>query len=168
MEPKSRRPSLGKTLVIVAIVGAVVFAAYIGYLAYVNESFPLEQRPFGDYAAMAVPPQFNGTEISFHVRWLNSDFIPVKAQITSDTSDAANSPTCYTDLRSVSPGQVIAMPFGLSSATPVITNVQLSIDVMTQATGHEFTIAYTINSTSATVGNVSPADIACAEEGSVM
>jgi len=155
-------------LVIAVMAVAVIFAAYIGYLAFANESFPVEQRPFGNYAAMASPPQFNGTEISFHVRWLNSDYIPVKAQINSDTTDAANSPTCYLDLTSVNASQVIAMPFGLSSATPVITNVQLSIDVSTVATGHDFTIVYTVNSTSAAQGDVTPTNISCQESASVM
>ena len=168
MKPSKRRISTAKLLVIIAIVGAVVFAAYIGYLAFVNESFPVEERPFANYAAMASPPQFNGTEISFHVRWLNSDYIPVKAQITSDTSDAANSPTCFFDLSSVSAGQVIAMPFGLSSATPVITNVQLSIDVSTAATGHDFTISYTVNSTSAAQGDVTPTNVSCFESAGAM
>ena len=145
-----------------------MFAAYIGYLAFVNESFPVEERPFANYAVMASPPQFNGTEISFHVRWLNSDYLPVKAQITSATTDAANSPTCYLDLSSVSAEQVIAMPFGLGSATPVVTNVQLSIDVSTVATGHEFTIAYTINSTSAVNEQVTPTNVSCQEANSVM
>lgn len=168
MKPAKRGISKAKVLVIAVMAVAVIFAAYIGYLAFANESFPVEQRPFGNYAAMASPPQFNGTEISFHVRWLNSDYIPVKAQINSDTTDAANSPTCYLDLTSVNASQVIAMPFGLSSATPVITNVQLSIDVSTVATGHDFTIVYTVNSTSAAQGDVTPTNISCQESASVM
>jgi hypothetical protein len=168
LKPSKRRISAAKLLVIIAIVGAVVFASYIGYLAYVNESFPVEMRPFANYAVMASPPQFNGTEISFHVKWLNSDYVPVKAQITSDTTDAANSPTCFLDLQNVSAGQVIAMPFGLSSATPVATSVQLSIDVNMTATGHEFTIAYTVNSTSAAPGDVTPTNVSCFESAGAM
>jgi hypothetical protein len=168
LKPGKKRISTAKLLIVVVIVGAVIFGGYVGYLAFANESFPVEQRPFSDYATMASPPQFNGTEISFHVRWLNSDYIPVKAQINSDTTDAANSPACYLDLPSVSEGQVIAMPFGLSSATPVITNVQLSIDVSTVATGHDFTIVYTVNSTSAAQGDVTPTNVSCYESAGVM
>jgi hypothetical protein len=168
LKPSSRRPSPGKIIIVLAIAGAVLFAVYVGYLAFANESFPIEQRPFGDYAAMASAPQFNGTEISFHVRWLNSDYLPVKAQITSPTTDAANSPTCFFDLQNVTSGQVLAMPFGLSSATPVATSVQLSIDVKTLATGSDFTIAYTVNSTSAAQGDVTPTNISCQESASVM
>lgn len=151
-----------------AIAGAVVFAGYIGYLAWVNESFPVEERPFADYAAMAVPPQFNGTDISFHVRWMNADYLPIKAQVTSPASSAANTPTCFLDLQAVGPGQVIPMPFGISTATPVLTNVQLSIDVKTLATGHEFTIIYTVDYINATAGNVTPTNISCQQSGSVM
>jgi len=168
LKPGKRRISTGKLLVIIALVGAVIFASYIGYLAFANDSFPVEQMPFSTYAAMASPPQFNGTEISFHIRWLNSDYIPVKAQITSDTTDAANSPTCYTDINNVTAGQVIAMPFGLGSATAVATDVQLSIDVSPVATGHDFTIVYTVNSTSAAQGDVTPTNITCYEADSVM
>jgi hypothetical protein len=60
------------------------------------------------------------------------------------------------------------MPFGLTTATPVITNVQLSIDVSAVATGHDFTIVYTVNSTSAAQGNVQPTDISCYESAGVM
>jgi uncharacterized membrane protein len=93
LKPAKTRFSTARLLIVIIIAGAVIFAAYIGYLAFANNSFPVEQRPFGEYAAMASPPQFNGTEISFHIRWLNSDYVPVKAQINSDTTDAANSPT---------------------------------------------------------------------------
>jgi hypothetical protein len=168
LKPSRGRISTAKVLVIIAIAGAVVFAVYIGYLAFVNESFPVEERPFSNYAVMASPPQFNGTEISFHVTWLNSDYLPVKAQVTSATSDAANSPTCYVNLASVSAGQVIAMPFGLSATTPIIQSAQLSIDVSTVSTGHEFTIVYTVNNTSAVQGDVTPTNISCQESNSVM
>lgn len=167
-QSSSRKWSLGRTAVILAIVTAVVFAVFLGYLAFANQSFPAEQRPFGDYAVMAAPPQFNGTELSFHIRWLNPDYLPVKAQITSDTTDSANSPACYTGLQSVTSGQIISMPFGLGSASPTAQNVQLSIDVTTVATGHEFTIVYTINSTAAANGDVTPKDISCQESGTVM
>ena len=168
MTQKGRGPPLGKILVILVIVAAVVFGAYVGYLGFANQGFPVEERPFRDYATMVSPPQFNATEISFHVGWLNSSYIPVKAQITSDTTDAANSPACYFDLQTITAGQVIAMPFGLGSATATINNLRLSIDVRTLSTGHEFTIVYTVNSTSATNGDVSPTNVSCQETNTVM
>lgn len=169
MKPTSNRLSRGKVAIILVIAAAVVFGTYIGYLGFANQSFPVEEKPFANYAAMASPPQFNGTEISFQVRWLNSDYVPVLAQISSNVTDTANSVACGTGLKNASAGEVIDMPFGLSSATITAVGVQLFIDVQPVVHGSsDFTIVYNIGSISASPGNVTPTSYACQESESVM
>jgi len=168
LKPNTRKLSKGKVVVVLVIAATVIFGIYVGYLAFANQSFPVEQKPFSDYATMASPPQFNGTEMSFHVKWLNPDFFPVLAQITSNTTDAANSIACGTGLENATAGQVIAMPFGLGTATTTAVGVQLFIEVQPVAGGSDFTIVYNINSISALQGDVTPTTYSCQGSETIM
>ena len=154
-----------KVFVILAIGGAVLFGGYIGYLAWSNDSFPIQEKPFGDYAAVA-SSSFNGTELAFEVKWLSAEYLPLYAQVTSPTSDAANTPVCGLGLQNVTEGQVIPMPFGISKPSSVLTNVDLSIAVRSVATGAEFTIAYHAGSLPAQQGNITPSNFSCRQPGS--
>ena len=80
-----------KALVVAAIVGAVVFGLYLGYLALSNDSFPVQEKPFADYAKV-VNSSFNGTELAFRLQWLDAGYLPMYVQLTSPATDAAN--TC--------------------------------------------------------------------------
>ena len=148
-----------------AIGGAVLFCGYIGYLAWSNDSFPVQGKPFGEYAAVA-STSFNGTELAFEVKWLSAEYLPLYAQVTSPTRDAANTPVCGLGLQNVTNGQVIPMPFGISKPSSVLTNVDLSVAVRSVATGAEFTIAYSVESVSAQEGNVAPSNFSCHQPGS--
>ena len=154
------RPSRAKFAVLGAIVGAVVFSIFLAYQAWTNDSFPVQQKPFGDYASVQ-SYSFNGTEIGYQVRWLSSDYLPLFAQVTSSTTDAANSPVCGLGLQKVSSGQVIPLPFGVSQPSATLTNVELSIAVKSLTTGGEFTIVNRITSVSAQQGNVMPSGFVC-------
>ncbi len=90
------------------------------------------------------------------------------AQLTSPTSETANSPVCGTGLTSVLAGQTIFMPFGFAKPSPVLTNVDLSIAMRSVATGDEFTIVYRVDSVSAQPGKILPSDISCQQPASVM
>jgi hypothetical protein len=59
--------SRARLFVLAAIVAAVAFGLLIGYLAYTNDTFPAQERPFGDYANV-VYSAFNGTEMAFRVQ----------------------------------------------------------------------------------------------------
>lgn len=158
-QPTKEGVSVGKVAVIVAIVGAVAFGGYLGYLAYSNDSFPAQQRPFGNYASV-VSYAFNGTELSYNVKWLNADYLPMFAQLTGD-QDTVNTPVCGLGLQSVTSGQVLPLPFALAHPSPTVTNVQLSIAVRALSNGSEFTIVYIIPSASAQNAPISPSNVAC-------
>lgn len=152
--------STGKLIVVVALVGAVVFGLFIGYLAYSNDSFPAKTRPFSDYATVT-SQTFNGTEFAFVLRWNNASALPLYAQLTSPVTDAANTPVCELGLSSVREGASLFLPFTISPASATLSNVDLSIAVKSTATGGEFTISYNTPSISATNAPITPSDISC-------
>ena len=164
----SDKPSRGvegeKLLVIGAVAGAVIFGGYLGFLAWSNGSFPAQQRPFGDYATV-VSAEFNGTDYSFALKWLNSSYLPMYAQLYSPTDDAADSPVCDLQRSSVAADEVFYLPFGTSAPATVLSNVELSIAVKPLSGGGEFTIVYSVASVTAVPGNVYPSEITCAQSG---
>ncbi|HKT22460.1 MAG TPA: hypothetical protein VJR06_07635 [Nitrososphaerales archaeon] len=158
--------STAKLVVIVVIAGAVAFGLFIGYLAYVNDSFPSQTKPFGNYAQVE-SSTFNGTEIAFNVIWQNSSGIPLYAQLTSPSSDAANTPVCDVGLTSVSVGQSIFMPFAISPTSATLSNVYLSIAVKPLNTGSDFTIVYHLPTIAATNAEISPSNISCQQPAAI-
>ena len=154
------RWSKARVVVIVAIVGAVGFGVYIGYLAWTNDSFPSEVRPFSAYANVT-SSTFNGTEFAFNVRWDNASYLPLFAQLTSPATDAANTPVCDLGMSTVKADQTIFMPFTVSPPSATVNNVDLSIAVKTIATGQEFTIVYNVATASATNTPIVPSNISC-------
>lgn len=143
-----------------AIIAAVVFGTYIGYLAWANDSFPAEVRPFADYASVA-SSSFNGTEFAFRIQWANSSYLPLYAQLTSPATDAANTPVCDLGLTAVTSGQALFLPFTITPPSAAVNNVDLSIAVKAVATGNEFTIVYNVPSASATDDPIIPSDVSC-------
>ncbi len=137
-----------------------MFGAYIGYLAWTNDSFPAEQRLFTDYASMT-SSSFNGTEFAFTIQWANSSYLPLYAQLTSPATDAANTPVCDLSLNGVTSGQALFLPFTISPASATVNNVALSIAVKALATGDEFTIVYSVFSASATNSAITPSNVSC-------
>ena len=146
--------------VTLALAGAVVFGLYLGYLAYINDSFPAKQEPFGDYAHV-VFLTFNGTEFAISIQWDNASALPLYTQLNSPSTDAANTPVCGVGLSNVTAGQVIFMPFAISPTSATLENVDLSIAVRALATGSEFTIVYNVASISATNTPITPSNISC-------
>ncbi|MGP8125409.1 MAG: hypothetical protein ACLQEQ_06010 [Nitrososphaerales archaeon] len=161
-----RRPSLAKIAVLATFVGALAFGGYLGYLAWTNDSFPSQQKPFGDYANVA-SVEFNGTEYAVTITWQSGSDLPLYVQITSGVSDGANSPVCDLGLASVTPGQSIFMPFGFNGPSAAPTSVELLIAVK-PATGAEFTIQQQIDNFTAQVGDIMPPQFACTEPSSPM
>ena len=161
-----QKASLAKIIVIAAFVGAIAFGGYLGYLAWANDSFPSLQKPFGDYAKVT-GVEFNGTEYAVTVTWLSGNDIPLYVQITSSVSDAANSPVCDLGLTSVTLGQSIFMPFGISGSTAAPTSVNLWIGVKPM-NGSDFTIQKQIGNYTTEVGDITPTQFACTEPASVM
>jgi hypothetical protein len=158
--------STAKLVVVAAIVGAVAFGLFVGYLAYVNDSFPSQTRPFADYAQVE-SATFNGTEIAFRITWENSSALPLFAQLTSPSSDAANTPVCDVGLSSVSSGQSIFMPFAISPTSATLSNVHLSIAVRPLPTGSDFTIVYQLQSIAATGAIITPSNISCQQPAAI-
>ncbi len=158
--------STARLVVVAALVGAVAFGLYLGYLAWTNDSFPSEVRPFADYAVVT-SSTFNGTEFAFHIQWANSSYLPLYAQLTSPATDAANTPVCDTGLPSVSSGQALFMAFAISPPSATVSNVDLSIAVRAVATGGEFTIVYNVASASASNSQIVPSNISCQQPQSV-
>lgn len=154
------RPSTTKVLVVVAIVGAIAFGLYVGYLAWANDSFPAQERPFGEYASV-VSSSFNGTEFAFRVQWDNASYLPLYAQLTSPETDAANTPVCGIGMTSIKSGEVIFMPFTISPPSATLSNVDLSIAVKSVASGSEFTIVYNVAGISASNSPINPSNISC-------
>ena len=152
--------STAKLLVVAVLAGAVAFGLFIGYLAYANDSFPSQTKPFGNYASVE-SSIFNGTEIAYRITWENGSAVPLYAQLTSPSTDAANTPVCDVGLASVSSGQSLFMPFTISPTSATLSNVHLSIAVKSLATGSEFTIVYSIQSISATNATITPSNISC-------
>lgn len=161
-EQKRRRGlSAASILVIAAVLGAVAFGAYLGYLAWANDSFPSQVKPFSEYAN--VTSVFNGTEYAFQVRWLNSSYLPMYAQLTSPDSDQANTPVCSTGLNSVKADQTVFMPFSIEQASATLTDVNLWIAVKNLTNGAEFSIIYNVPNVSANPGDIAPISESCYE-----
>jgi len=152
--------STTKLLVVAALVGAAAFGLYLGYLAYTSDSFPSQQRPFGDYASV-VSSTFNGTEYAFRVQWNDPNYVPMFTQLTSTATDAANTPVCDLRLSSVKSGQIIFLPFTISPATATLSNVDLAIAVQSATNSTQFTIVYNVPSVSATNAAITPSNITC-------
>lgn len=159
--------SSGKVLVVVAIAVAVVFGVLLGYLAWSNDSFPTQQKPFESYGKV-VSSNFNGTLYAFEVQWLSADSVPMYAQLTSQGSEAANSPVCDLGLDSVAVGQEIFMPFGVHPPEAALTNVDLSIAVKSVVNGTQFTITYHVDNVTAVPGNIQPPNLSCTEQNAPM
>lgn len=158
--------STAKLAVILVIAGAVAFGLFIGYLAYANDSFPSQTKPFADYAQVE-STTFNGTEIAFNVIWQNSSGLPLYAQLTSPSSDAANTPVCDVGLSSVSSGQSIFMPFAISPTSATLSNVYLSVAVRPLTSGSDFTIVYQLQTIAATNAAITPSNISCQQQGAI-
>ncbi len=163
----SPRPSAGKVLVVAAVLGAVVFGLFLGYLAWSNDSFPSTTRPFSNYADV-VSATYNGTEYAFNIRWHSPYYVPTIAQLTSPASDTANTDVCDLKLNSVVGGQMIFMPFGLSGPSTQLTNVDLSVAVRSAVNGTQFTIVYHVDNVTATPGNIQPQNAACTQPSAPM
>ena len=152
--------STGKLLLIAALVGAVAFGLFIGYLAYSSDSFPSQERPFANYAKV-VYSSFNGTEYAFRIEWNSSNYLPLYTQLTSPATDAANTPVCDLRISSIRGGQVIFLPFNISRETATLSNVDLSIAVQSATNSTQFTISYSVPSVSATSAPITPSNVAC-------
>ncbi len=151
-----------KLIVIAAIVAAAAFGLFLGYLAYTSDSFPTQQRPFGDYASIP-SSTFNGSEYAFRVQWNNANYIPLYAQLTSPATDAANTPVCDLKLASVTSGQIIFMPFTITPESAALSNVDLSIAVSSATNSTQFTIAYNVPLVNATNSAITPSNVTCGE-----
>ncbi len=148
------------------LAGAVIFGLYIGYLAFANDSFPSQTRPFGDYAQVT-STVFNGTEFAVTLNWQNSSALPLYTQLTSSSTDAANTPVCNVGLTTVSKGQSIFMPFAITPTSASVSNADLSIAVKSLSTGSEFTIVYSFPPVSASNVVITPSDISCSQGPSI-
>jgi len=152
--------STAKLLVVAALVGAVAFGLLVGYLAYSNDSFPAQTRPFASYARV-VYSSFNGTEYAFRVEWNSSNYVPLFTQLTSPATDAANTPVCDLAMSSVKSGETIFLPFTISPASATLSNVDLAIAVQSSTNSTQFTIVYNVPLVSATNAPITPSNIAC-------
>jgi len=154
--------STAKLLVVVALVGAAVFGLFLGYLAYSNDSFPAQTRPFATYARV-VYSSFNGTEYAFRVEWNSSNYVPLFTQLTSPATDAANTPVCDLKMSSVISGQILFLPFSISPASATLSNVDLAIAVQSATNNTQFTIIYNVPLVNATNAVITPSNITCQE-----
>ena len=152
-----------KIVVVLAIVFAVVFGIFLGYLAFANNSFPSQEMPFGNYASV-VSSTFNGTEYAFVIQWRNATYLPIYAQLTSPATDEANTPVCWLGLSTAGVGQQVFMPFTISPATATLSNVDLSIAVGKSVSSPAFTIVYNVVNVSATNAPITPSNITCQEQ----
>lgn len=163
MKRLSRRGiAKGKVIVILALSATAAFAIFLGYMAWTYDSFPSQERPFSTYANV-VSARFNGTEYAFKIQWLSADFVPEYAQITSPVSDSANSPVCGLNLSAATQGQIIFMPFGISSPSTSLSDVELNIAVSSTLNGTQFTIVYNVDAVTAVPGNILPSNFSCTE-----
>jgi len=162
-----RRPSRGKTIVILVLGGAVAFGLLLGYLAWSNDSFPSREGHFSQYARVS-SSSFNGTEFAFRVQWLSYDTVPLYAQLTSPSSDSANTIVCDINSSAMAGNRTIYMPFGLSGPSTSLSNVDLSIAVQSKVNGTRFTVDYVVNSINATQGDIQPQNMSCSEPSAPM
>lgn len=154
--------SRAKLVVMIALVGAVAFGLFIGYLAYSSDSFPAQERPFADYAKVLYS-SFNGTEYAFRIQWNSSSYVPLFTQLTSPATDAANTPVCDLETSSIKTGQTIFLPFTISPASAALSNVDLAIAVQSATNGTQFTIVYNVPLVNATNAAITPSNITCQE-----
>ena len=154
--------SKGRMLVLAAIIGAIAFGLLIGYLAYTNDSFPAQERPFSNYAKV-ISSTFNGTEYAFNVEWNSSSYVPLFTQLTSDATDAANTPVCDLQMSGIRGGQMIFLPFTISPASAALSDVDLAIAVQAANNGTQFTITYSVPLVNATNTAITPSNITCQE-----
>jgi len=160
---KARRGlSRARLLVIAAVVGATAFGLLIGYLAYTSDSFPTQERPFSQYASV-VYSSFNGTEFAFRIQWSNGSYVPLYTQLTSQDTDAANTPVCSLNASRIESGQTIFLPFTISPESAALSNVDLAIAVQSATNSTEFTIVYSVASISATNQPITPSNVTCQE-----
>jgi hypothetical protein len=152
--------STARMLVILAVIGAVAFGLFIGYLAYSSDSFPAQGRPFANYAKV-VYSSFNGTEFAFRVEWNNSNYVPLFTQLTSPATDAANTPVCDLKAAGIQAGQTIFLPFTISPASATLSNVDLAIAVQSATNSTQFTITYNVPLVSASNAPITPSNITC-------
>lgn len=147
---------------VIALVGAVAFGLFVGYLAYSSDSFPAQTRPFASYAKV-VYSSFNGTEYAFRIEWNSSNYVPLFTQLTSPATDAANTPVCGLQMASVNSGQTIFLPFTISPESASLSNVNLAIAVQSATNSTQFTIIYNVPLVSATNAPITPSNITCQE-----
>lgn len=161
---KTNRGLNARRLVVIAVIlGATAFGLFLGYLAFVNDSFPTQEKPFGDYATV-VSSVFNGTEYSFHLQWVAAgNYTPMYAQLTSSVSDAANTPVCDIGLGPVTQGTTFDLPFAIASPATGLSSVDLYIAVRSNTNMTQFTIHYHVDTVSAQPGLIQPSQYACAE-----
>ena len=152
--------STAKLLVVLALVGAVAFGLFIGYLAYSTDSFPAQTRPFANYASV-VYSSFNGTEYAFRVEWNSSNYLPLFTQLTSPATDAANTPVCDLKMPNIKSGETIFLPFTISPASATLSNVDLAIAVQSATNSTQFTIIYNVPLVNATNALITPSNITC-------
>ncbi|MDV3243818.1 MAG: hypothetical protein LYZ66_01430 [Nitrososphaerales archaeon] len=123
----------------------------------------MQQRPFANFAAVTAT-EFNGTEIYFRLQWNSSgNFTPLYAQITSPSSDEANSPVCDLRVSSVVRGQSLDLPFATGAPSTSLTNVDLAIAVRANTNMTEFTIVYHVGQINAQPGMITPSGYACSQ-----
>lgn len=160
---RSRGVSWAGAAVIIVICGAVAFSLYLAFVAWSGSSFPTQEKPFADYAAV-VSTQFNGTEIYYRVEWNSTGaLVPLYAQITSPQTDEANSPVCDLGMSSVTAGQMIDMPFAITAPKQALASVDLAIAVGAAPNQPQFTIVYHIDQIGAQPGNITPSNFACSQ-----
>ena len=152
--------STAKLFVVLALVGAIAFGLFIGYLAYSTDSFPAQTRPFANYASV-VYSSFNGTEYAFRVEWNSSNYLPLFTQLTSPATDAANTPVCDLKMSSIESGETIFLPFTISPASATLSNVDLAIAVQSATNSTQFTIIYNVPLVNATNALITPSNITC-------
>ncbi len=157
VERQSRR---NKLIVAAVVIGAAAFGLLLAYLAYQNDSFPTQQRPFGNYATVE-SAVFNGTEVFYTIQWNSPNYSPQFAQMTSQNSDEANSPVC--DMPAPT-GQVYVLPFSTTSPSTGLSSVVLDIAVKSSTNSTvSFTLEYTVSQMTAQQGNLSPSSYTCSE-----
>ena len=163
---RARGVSRARAAVLLVICGAVVFGLYLAYIAWSTSSFPVQEKPFSDYASV-VATQFNGTELYYRVEWNSSSgLIPLFAQITSPQTDEANSPVCDLGLTTVAQGQMLDLPFGIAAPKQTLASVDLAIAVGTNPNSPQFTIVYHVDQINANPGDISPSNYACTQPAS--
>jgi hypothetical protein len=155
--------SSARAAIALALAATVAFSFYLAYVAWSSSSFPVQEKPLADYAAVA-SIQFNGTELYFKIQWkASTDFVPRYAQITSAQTDSANSPVCDIGLGPVATGQMIDMPFTITSPKQTLASVDLEIAIRVGSTMTEFTIVHHLDQIDARPGNILPSEFACSQ-----